>query len=282
MEFVIVVDTMEEYGYTIIPDILSNEDYETFESMFFDDSAKIIPGFDKNDKKTWNYPSGVKGIIRSYGFSHTDSAWFLRTRPSFQREFAKLHGTDDLVVSFDSFIVKTRPCKIDPWFHRDQEPDFDRPSYQGIYYHYECGEDDPGTLLVPKSHTEKNSWENSTHGKNWLMVPECIQNEVLKKATKPKIPKNSLLIFNSRLIHASSGGKNKFTDRLERLCFCVSYTPRFWRSEETLERKKQAYIKGQSSAHWADDNFRILKAGQFEHKKGLIKYQVIPKTYQLF
>ncbi len=264
---------MEERGYIIIPDILSDEEYKTFETMFFEDSKSIIPGFDSADKKTWNYPAGVKGIIRSYGFSHTDAAWYLRERPSIQNEFAKLHGTSDLVVSFDSFIVKTKPCKIDPWFHRDQEPNPKHASYQGIYYHYECGKNDTGTLLVPGTHVCTDVWETPSD-KNWLMVPENLQNEFLQKSIKPHIPANSLLIFNSRLIHASCSGKNKFVDRLERLSFCVSYTPRAWRSEETLAKKKDVYTKGQSSAHWADDNFRVLRPGQFEHKKGLIKYNI--------
>lgn len=264
---------MEGQGYVVVPNILSDAEYREFEEMFFRDSSEIIPGFDASDKRTWNYPAGVKGILRSYGFSHTDAAWYLRKCPSIQREFAKLHGTDDLVVSFDSFIVKTRPCKVEPWFHRDQDPNPEQPSYQGIYYHYECAENDPGTLLVPGTHTYTDPWETRTD-KNWLMVPENLQKEFQKRAVKPQIPKNSLLIFNSRTIHASSSGKNVFPDRLERLCFCVSYTPRSWRSEKTLEKKKESYAKGQSSAHWADDNFRVLRPGQFEHKKGLIKYNV--------
>lgn len=265
---------LQENGFVVIPNILPEDDYNRFETLFWDDMSKVIPDLNKDDKTTWNFPRGVKGIIRSYGISQSDACWFIRTRPNIKAQWEKLYKTSELCVSMDSIIFKPKKSKIDPWFHRDQDPDQERPSYQGIYYHFASGGKDAGTILVPKSHTYSDVWETTPHSENFLHVPDELQKEMLSKAVKPVIPKNSLLIFNSRTIHASTGGKTYNT----RLTMCVCYAPKEWRNEETLKKKKTAYAKGQSCAHWPDDNFRILKAGQFEHRQGLSRLITSPLT----
>jgi hypothetical protein len=66
-------------------------------------------GFKADDRSTWhiaNVPKFDKGgLYHRYGVGHEQFAWDIRTEPGVVAAFAKIWGTDELVVSYDSVNI---------------------------------------------------------------------------------------------------------------------------------------------------------------------------------
>ena len=105
---------LEEKGYAIIPNILSEEEIVDIKGEF----------------ATWQKVSGAKpeihGIIKHYQVGNTRHAWKIRTNPKVQEAFAEIWDTDinNLVVSQDGTNWINADCKSKDsiWTHTDQAP----------------------------------------------------------------------------------------------------------------------------------------------------------------
>ena len=74
---------------------------------------------------------------------------------------------------------------------------------------------------------------------------------------KPDVPPDSVVFFNSRLVHASVCGAGPVYGRPARLGVCVAMCPCARRSEVTRRKKEKAYLQGKCSTHWPCDNFAL-------------------------
>lgn len=57
------------------------------------------------------------GFFTGYGGAHSKASWYLRTRPNIKKAFSSIWKTDDLIVSFDTFIA-WRPW----WINKSWKP----------------------------------------------------------------------------------------------------------------------------------------------------------------
>lgn len=250
------------HGYAVLHGILGSEpSKDLFLRKFWAAMTTVVPGLDPLKRQTWTFPKGFRGIVSTYGLPHADFAWEIRAHPRVYAAFAKIFGTQDLVASLDAVILEEGVAKtrLSPWLHKDQRPSFTGLSVQGVYTHFASGPHDAGTCVVPGSHKVTYEWEKSGWGDHVRAPADCDL-----RAIKPEVPADSLVVFNSRLVHASACGQdvprprtNGTAPRPARLGLCVAYAPRSRRSESTRQRKEKAYLEGQCSSHWPCDKFSL-------------------------
>ena len=242
---------LEQNGYTIIPNILSVEERKQLLELFIDDLSEINTELNTDNiktlsdlfnlKKDVDYPSAnFNRLLGEYGLCQGNACWYIRTNKTIQNKFAQALGTKELVCSMDSIGFSSSDCECTRvnWLHVDQFINqgpylSSLTSYQGIYYYSDVVNDEYATtMVVPGTH--KQDRYTSSEG--------C--SKLFNNALKLKVHANSLLIFNSKLVHQGWYGKN-------RLAFMISYGNINDRTEQVRQRKVMFYINGWRSNHWS-------------------------------
>eukprot|EP00913_Durusdinium_trenchii_P012394 g11635.t1 len=110
---------LEEEGYAVVADVLSEQDIGHARSLLWD-FLEALPQtrVRRDDVKSWGckrdwLPDERNGILNGFGFGQSDFMWFLRLRPKVKDAFAAVWSTNDLLVSFDGGNV-FRPWRFDP------------------------------------------------------------------------------------------------------------------------------------------------------------------------
>jgi len=274
----------EEHGYAVLKGVLGSQAAQNnFLQGFWQAMTTIMPSLDPKRRETWIFPKGFRGIITTYGLPHADFAWAVRSAPRIREAFARIFGTEDLVVSLDAVIAQegVSKSKLPPWLHKDQRPDHTGLSVQAVYTHFASGPQDAGTCVVPGSHKVTYSWERGAKSDHLKMPLDCNL-----QAIKPDMPADSVIFFNSRLVHASVCGQGharvhstiEGLPRPARLGVCVAYAPRSRRSEATRRRKESVYLEGKCSSHWPCDSFSVKPPPRhFQVLKGAVSLPLPPK-----
>ena len=267
---------LEDRGFAVLEGILgSNPSCQAFLDDFWRAMAAVVPGTDPLREQTWDFPRGFRGIVTSYGLPQADFAWTIRAHPRVRHAFARIFDTERLVVSLDAIIAEARTAKtkLPPWLHKDQHPSNASLSVQAVYTHFGSGPHETGTCVVPGSHKLTFDWERHARTDH-VRAPEDSHFQVVK----PNVPPDSMVFFNSRLVHASLGGTPQQSNaapapRPARLGVCVAYAPLSRRSEVTRRKKEKAYFEGKCSSHWPCDRFSL--------KPPLKHYQILKGAVSL-
>lgn len=242
------LEHLNEHGYAVIGNVLDKETRTNLIEQFWDAWTTCSPGFDRNDKSTWTIEHCpmmfAKGMAVFSGLPHSDFMWNVRLQPNIKKIFSNVHGTEDLVSSFDGFSVFLNKKQKSPsWLHVDQNPSNTVYCVQGQYNFLPVNEDSAGFLVVPKSHT----WETKTDKKgDWITF-----DDMAHRAVKLIVPENCFTLWNSRTIHANTGMTSN-TVRFDRLTCYVTYLPRSMRPESVREQKIKAYQNSYGTSHWAN------------------------------
>lgn len=117
-------------GYAVVKGAVPRERAEQYASDMFSYLENFNLGFDRNDLRTVHKDRlpviNEKGMCYSYGVSHEDFAWKVRSEPGVIDAFAKVYQTEDLIVSFDAvnfgFPNRKDLPENKPWPHQDQDP----------------------------------------------------------------------------------------------------------------------------------------------------------------
>ena len=241
---------LAEEGYAVIGNVLDEATRNRLVEKFWNDWTTCSPNFSRTDKTTWKIENSpmmfAKGMAIFSGLPHGDFMWDLRLQPNIKQIFANIHGTDNLVSSFDGFSVFfTKKQKTAPWLHTDQNPTNKSYCVQGQYNFFPVKHDSAGFIVVPKSHlVHKNIPAKNLN--DWVQVSSDDF-----KAEKIIIPENCFTIWDSRTIHANTGMTSN-TVRFDRLTCYVTYLPKDTRSEEVLKQKITAYKNSEGTSHWAN------------------------------
>jgi hypothetical protein len=171
-------------------------------------------------------------MIHGYGIGHEQWVWNLRTEQGVIDAFAKLWGTDELIVSFDSAAVmlpnRTDVVDAGRWEHIDQSPSR-RGLYcvQGILNLNECGPDEGGLMILKGSAAlmeeffdhygrgETRTWgpvdfySFMDHQHQWFFDRGC---EWVKVCCEP----GDLILWDSRAMHYNV----RPTGKRDRTCAC--------------------------------------------------------------
>lgn len=209
---------------------------------------------------------GKINTFNQYGVVHERFIWEARTEPKILETFAKIWGTDELLVSFDALNI-TLPNRVDkpalkPWPHVDQSP-YRRGLHcvQGVINLSQAGLEDGSLVVYPKSNlvieefldtqVDRSTWL----AKDWRPFTEKELEWYEARGLKPHkvlAEPGDLLIWDSRTAHW--GAEPTEQSNTIRTVIYASYSPASLASKETLERKKQAFESFRATTHWAHDN----------------------------
>lgn len=251
---------------------------------------------------------GQKGIIQWYSAGQTQFVWDVRQDPSVHKVFSSLWNDDNLLVSFDGINLQIPPeitgKYSNPlgteWLHSDQAPKkVGLGCIQGFVNLETTDENDGCLIAVPKSHLlhsqmccEFKLKEDKNSGSDWLKLSEPQVKWYEEHKCSPirvQAPKGSLVLWDSRTIHANSTAQKGRDDpsRWRRVIY-VCMTPRKWSSEKELVKKTKYFNEGRMTSHWphkikvfpVTPFFRNAKekdkyASGFERAKVLFKVPVL-------
>lgn len=192
--------------------------------------------------------------------------WDARLEPGVIEPFAKLWGTDDLLVSFDALNItfpnrKDLPRK-EAWQHIDQSPlRKGLACAQGLINLSTAGPEEGSLIVYPGSHkiceeffetqTDKATWDPkdtylyTAEQLVWFEARGCHPKKVLAEA-------GDVIIWDSRTIHYGSEPTEK--SNIIRTVIYACYTPARLASSETLRKKKDAFERFEATTHWPHDN----------------------------
>eukprot|EP00971_Amphidinium_carterae_P181704 3605146-Amphidinium_carterae.1 len=126
-----MVPFLDEHGYVVVRDALTETDLIKAEGLLFDFMASEA-GWDRADPSTWTDDSFCKmgnprsGIVNRRGAGQADLSWFVRTQQVVLATFRQIWNTDDLLTSFDGLNIFRPWHKHDflktggNWYHIDQ------------------------------------------------------------------------------------------------------------------------------------------------------------------
>jgi ectoine hydroxylase-related dioxygenase (phytanoyl-CoA dioxygenase family) len=192
--------------------------------------------------------------------------WDARTEPGIIDAFARLWGTDELLVSFDTINISFPNRKDSPWKgsppHVDQSP-FRQGLHcvQGIINLSKAGPEDGGLVVYPGSHkyleeffetqTDKSTWDRrDAYGFQESQV-EWFKNKGIAPV-KVCAEVGDLIMWDSRTVHHPIQ-PSKLSNTIRTVIY-ASYTPARFAHPESLKVKAEIFEKFGGTTHWAHDN----------------------------
>jgi ectoine hydroxylase-related dioxygenase (phytanoyl-CoA dioxygenase family) len=263
-------DDLHSQGYAVIKNAIEPNKAQYYQQKALDWLASFSSALDLDDPSTWvndNLPVQSKvNTFNGYSVTHERFMWEARMEPKILEAFAKIWGTDELLVSFDALNItlpnrKDRPAQK-PWPHVDQSP-MRRGLHcvQGIINLSHAGPEDGALMVFPKSNTvTEGFFDAETDPSTWeqkdirLFSKEEIQwfadrgMKPLKVLAEP----GDLIVWDSRTVHW--GGEPTINSNTIRTVIYASYAPVQLASEETLKRKKEALETFRATTHWPHEN----------------------------
>ncbi|EIW68060.1 hypothetical protein M231_04972 [Tremella mesenterica] len=248
---------LDEKGWTVVKGVVPKEKAAKYVDRMYEWAEKYGTGFKRDDRETWqikNMPAFNKaGLINRNGVGHEQFVWDMRSEPALIDAFAKIWGTDQLLVSFDGINI-TLPYKDDlgwraePWPHVDQSP-LKRYKHciQGIINLADNGPKDGGLMILDGSFQlynqffEENDADKPADGWSWLDQYSFTEKQMQWfydhgcKWTKLACEPGDLLLWDSRCVHygAHAEGDNP------RLAMYVCYKPAKDATPECLAVRKR-------------------------------------------
>ncbi|KAJ5697463.1 transcriptional regulator family: Fungal Specific TF [Penicillium malachiteum] len=263
-------DELQSEGVVVIKNVMSASKAAYYQQKALDWLQSFGTALDYNDPSTWideNFPvQGKVNNFTGYCVSHEKFMWDARMEPKVLEAFAKVWGTDELLVSFDALNI-TLPNRKDkpapkPWPHVDQSP-FRRGLHcvQGIINLSQAGPEDGSLIVLPKSSTLSDEFfDTQVDPSTWLekdfrFFSEEEMQWYAARGNKPKkvlADPGDLILWDSRTVHW--GGEPTPKSDTIRTVIYASYSPVSLATAETLERKKEAIESFRATTHWPHDN----------------------------
>ena len=112
---------LEDHGYTIISDVLDQEEITTAKNLIWQHLEGLKPPYKikRGQIHTWNQWPGrhEAGIIEDFGVGNSQAQWFIRSIPAIKDVFAEIWRTRDLLCSMDGIGI-FRPWHLNPQIQR--------------------------------------------------------------------------------------------------------------------------------------------------------------------
>lgn len=248
----------EQYGFSVIQNILEPSRKEEIYNEFKDDLLTVSPNFDFEDNSSWvieNTPTIFsKGVAVFNGFGQSNFMWSLRTEPKIQEIFKRIYKCNELVTSLDGFsLFVSQNQKSSPWLHIDQNPHNETYSVQGQYNFKTVNNEDAGFIVIPESHKDFNPIVKNM--KDWYVLKNEEIESFPNEPVKLLMPENCFTIWNSRTVHANThivANKSRNLTDINRVTAYVAFLPEELRTEDIKRERINAYINGETTSHWAN------------------------------
>jgi len=263
---------LDSKGYTVVKGAISPEKAAEYVDRMYQWLESFGRGFNHEDRSTWRPqylpPFSKGGLFHRNGCGQEQFAWDIRSEPGVIDAFAKIWGTQELLVSVDSVNMSLPFSKEDmgdrdaAWPHVDQSPNRRfKHCIQGIMNLYENGPDDGGLMVLEDSMPLYNEffethedeapeggwgWRDSYHFKEsqlqWFYDRGC-------KWKKVEAGPGDVILWDSRCIHYGAAAKG---DR-PRIATYICYKPAAAETPEAKELRKEVMKN-----HWMTTHDPLL------------------------
>lgn len=222
MDIETIKQHLEEHGYAIIPNILTQEEVD--ESIReFHKWRSNVPNLDKLHNLI-----ETNGIYKFHEVGHQRFAWLLRTNEKIINVFRGLWGCNDLVCSFDGscYYPVDYKCQQSYWTHRDQS--CLKKGLQCYQSFVSLTENQERTLVVYDGSHKLNNEYSELHPTDepddFNIINEDFTDTI--KATRKllHVEAGSLVLWDSRTFHQNDCGQPGCTE--ERLVQYLCYLPK--------------------------------------------------------
>ncbi|KAJ5373312.1 hypothetical protein N7517_005318 [Penicillium concentricum] len=245
-------DELFQNGYVLVKNAISPARCEYYIDKMFQWLESFPFGFDRNDQSTWTeehlltYIKG--GMYHGYRIQHEKFIWEATTEDGVIEAFAKLWGTDKLLVSFDGMNFTL--------------PSEGMQCIQGILNFPPNGPQDGGLLvmegskrLLPeffKTHSGTigcptwgpSDWFGFDESEvKWFEERGC---EIHKVTAEP----GDLILWDSRTMHFNCVPS---TQNLRAIIYAC-YTPASFATPDVLQQKGENFDQRIGTTHWPRDN----------------------------
>ena len=279
---------LDEHGYVVF-DALTAEEADAAVGKFWDHVEGLGSGVDRGDASTWTddrWPPGVgaTGILPWFNVGHSDLQWFVRTRPRVAAAFRavwRAAADEPMVASFDGCCAwRPGAATADGWLHVDQDArrggGFEM--VQGLVALTDVVEGRGGNALVAGSHRsvfprllEAFGPELAANGGDDYFELPRPDHICERDAVCCLLRKGDLLLWDSRLVHASTPSRAADpppADELARCCSFQCMVPARLCPPEVRAARRAAFEDGVTTSHWPTklvrtdgyDSFRELPA----------------------
>ncbi|CAH1779138.1 unnamed protein product [Owenia fusiformis] len=261
MDIAKVKADLDEFGWAVVPGILTETECNEYSSSYRSWIAGLLPN--------GRWPYSMKSIIQSYRIGHLEQTWKIRVKS--KPVFEALWGTEKLLSSIDGVSIGRPPedgiTRFDNpgshWLHTDQsEQKTGLHGYQGGVNLEEVLEDDWCLQVLEGSH--------KFHSEFYQRFPETVklsnasdfcrlrETEMVdwfkEKGCQVKrvpCPKGGIVLWDSRTIHANAYAKEgRRSPNRWRYTVFVTMTPAIWSTVSDMEIKKRAYENMEMTSHW--------------------------------
>ncbi|OAA68015.1 Phytanoyl-CoA dioxygenase [Niveomyces insectorum RCEF 264] len=264
-------DELEKKGYAVVRGAVSPERAKYYQQKAFDWLKSFDPSLDLEDPSTWktaHLPLQTdKNTYEHYSVVHEKFMWEARMEPGVLDAFAKLWGTDELLVSFDSLNVtlpNLKPPRA-PWPHVDQAPrKRGMHCIQGIINLSHAGPED-GSLCVMdgSSPLVEQFFDTMTNPADWEWKDNRYFDDkdiawFTERGVKPvriQAEPGDLILWDSRCIHW--GGEPTAKSNTIRTVIYAAYAPAKLATPEALAEKRRVFEANGATTHWPHTNIKL-------------------------
>lgn len=258
-------ETLDRYGVAVIPNLIPKEELEVIKEKMFVTLTEMTQGldvpFNKDNQNTWKSILTMQPLhgmlFQSFGLGHAQFAWDIRQDPRVNEIFAKLWGVNgnELLSSFDGVSISFPPeitgsgWHTADWYHSDQRFSFSGlHTVQGLVGCYDVNEGD-ATLTVLEGSNNFHREFSKTFGltksdKDWYKLNRSELQFYADRGCEKRFIQataGSLVLWDSRTIHAGSGPVEGRTDPNTRLVVYVCQKPRSAATIIDIANKRKAF-----------------------------------------
>ncbi|ETS81552.1 hypothetical protein PFICI_06554 [Pestalotiopsis fici W106-1] len=267
-------DDLEANGYVVVKGAVPPEKAEYYQQQAFNWLKTFDPKLDFKDPGTWKDATlPVQTDRNTYehcGVVHERFMWEARLEPGVVNAFAKIWGTQELLVSFDSLNVTLPNLKPSrkPWPHVDQAPrKRGLHCVQGIINLSHAGEEDGSLVVIPGSHRYvEDFFDTKTSPADWEWRDNRYFSEedmsfFRSRGLSPQkvhAEPGDLILWDSRTIHW--GGEPTDKSTTIRTVIYAAYAPRELAAPSALQEKARVFKANGATTHWPHDNIKLRES----------------------
>lgn len=276
------INELFEKGYTIIPNVINEEEILEYIYEFNKWMDSVENMDDIHDLIHYH------GIFKYYNPGHQRFAWLLRTNPKIQNIFKKIWNTDELVTSFDGCCYY--PKKYDKedvyWVHSDQS--CLKKGLRCIQSFVSLTKNKEKTFLVyeysHKLHEEYGEIYQINNISDWNPIHEEYINAISDSARILHVEPGSMVLWDSRTFHQNTcGSPESREDRLvQYLCFLPKNVPE---NNSKEQEKRQYYFEKQITTNHYPYPMAAVPKQPYNYNLNnldnqiIINYDILPKPF---
>ena len=231
------IDELFDKGYTVIPDIINNEELLEY-ILEFNKWMDSYENFDELHNTIHNH-----GIFKYFNVGHQRFAWLLRTNPKIQNVFKKIWNTNELVTSFDGccYFPKISNSKDVYWVHSDQS--CLKKGLKCVQSFVSLTNNSEKTLILyeysHKLHEVYGEIYQINNPSDWNPIEKEYVDELYDSVKFLDVKAGSMVLWDSRTFHQNTIGPPE--SREERLVQYLCFLPKNHPDNNNEEREKRKY-----------------------------------------